>query len=55
MKKTYNNAELQIVRLNRKDIVTASEIITFDGTIFNGTADAPDRFYRFDNYWDIGY
>ena len=41
MKKTYNNAELQIVRLNKRDIVTASDMVSFDGTIFDGTADAP--------------
>jgi len=54
MKKTYIDAELQIVRLNNRDIVTTS-IIT--GEISTGIfdANAPDRFYRFDNYWDTGY
>ena len=42
--KAYNKAELQIVRVNNNDIVTAS--ITIGNPITNGntvTADAPER------------
>ena len=56
MKKTYVNADLQIVCLNKRDIVTASTLGIGDDYatgIFD--ANAPDRFYRFDNYWDTGY
>lgn len=41
--KAYNKAELQIVRVNNNDIVTAS--VTFGNSITSGTvtADAPER------------
>ena len=38
MKKTYNNAELQIVRLNKRDIIATSDLYTT--TISEGIFDA---------------
>ena len=46
MKKIYNNAELQIVRVNNNDIVTASNPNVTIGGKFTGTPgqiDAPGR------------
>ena len=41
--KKYSNAELQIVRVNNNDIVTASQIGIGTGTKPGGGACAPDR------------
>jgi hypothetical protein len=41
--KTYNNAELQIVRMNNNDIVTTSMGIGGSKTTGNWTAEAPER------------
>lgn len=57
MKKTYNNAELQIVRLNRKDIIATSDVTIvgsldeLGGTVFD--AQAPG--YRDFNDWGHVY
>ena len=42
MAKTYINAELQIVRMNNNDIVTASQVSVFPGAT-NTTDRAPQR------------
>ena len=41
--KKYIDAELQIVRVNNNDIVTASATISVGSNMSNGTADAPER------------
>ena len=41
--KTYINAELQIVRMNNKDIVTTSEVVGVGSPITGGNANAPER------------
>ena len=41
--KKYIDAELQIVRVNNNDIVTASATISVGSNMSNGVADAPER------------
>jgi len=43
--KTYNNAELQIVRMNNNDIVTTSTTVGIGGVINNSgnVANTPER------------
>ena len=48
--KTYVNPMLQIVSIEKNDIVTAS-YLNIDGTAVAGTyGDAPDRFRDFEDY-----
>lgn len=42
--KKYIDAQLQVVRVNNKDIVTASTLNVNNTAITNTAGDAPDRF-----------
>lgn len=48
--KKYIDAELQIVRMNNRDIVTASNLSITGSAEANSWADAPDRFRDFEDY-----
>ena len=47
--KKYIDAQLQVVSMNNRDIVTES-IGRGVGTVTSGTNDAPDRFRDFEDY-----
>lgn len=49
--KKYINAELQIVRMNNRDIVTESiQSVGFGSTYSGGVVEAADRFRDFEDY-----
>ena len=49
--KSYIDAELQIVRMNNNDIVTASNLSISGNTAADAVyGDAPDRFRDFEDY-----
>ena len=49
MKKIFEQPELQVVRMNNRDIVTESIGAAVE-TATSGTNDAPDRFRDWDEY-----
>ena len=49
MKKYFEQPELQVVRLNNTDIVTASEL-QYGGTVDNVEAGSAGRFRDFEDY-----
>ena len=52
--KTYNSPMLQVVSINKNDVIATSETMRFGANNYNGTADilAPDRSR---DSWDAGY
>ena len=50
MKKTFEQPELMVVRLNNNDVIATSDTLQVTGTINSGEASAADRFRDFEDF-----
>lgn len=48
--KKYIEAQLQVVRINKSDIIATSTLGVNDNAVYGVHGDAPDRFRDFEDY-----
>ena len=53
--KTYNSPMLQVVSINKNDVIATSETMSYGLNNYNGTADILAPGQRGLNDWDAGY